>query len=315
MQVKQKLTILIGVPGVGKSTYAKQLLGERLFDAVPSIIINKDSLRNMFFANSTLGDEKLIDEMQMTLLKSIQGKNVILDNTHCRISTVTRLIEMFHKKYTIDLVVLGSELAISEIIDRNNSRPIDKRVSSDSLNSMYQAFRHLLKHKDELDTLVEVRNKNTETTPTKKSYNSYYRNTNLPRAVIVDIDGTVAHMDGKRGPFDWGKVGLDSVDYNIAELLVAIDQYYEIIYVSGRDEVCREQTFSWLQTYVGLEVKHLHMRPAGSFEKDSVVKQRIYDTHIKDNYDVRFVLDDRNQVVEFWRSIGLKCLQVEEGNF
>ena len=31
--------------------------------------------------------------------------------------------------------------------------------------------------------------------------------------------------------------------------------------------------------------------------------------------NVLFILDDRNGVVEMWRSLGLKCLQVAEGNF
>ena len=36
---------------------------------------------------------------------------------------------------------------------------------------------------------------------------------------------------------------------------------------------------------------------------------------IKDKYRVLFVLDDRNQVVDMWRDIGLTCLQVADGNF
>ena len=33
------------------------------------------------------------------------------------------------------------------------------------------------------------------------------------------------------------------------------------------------------------------------------------------NYNVKFVLDDRNRVVEMWRSLGLTCLQVADGDF
>jgi len=32
-------------------------------------------------------------------------------------------------------------------------------------------------------------------------------------------------------------------------------------------------------------------------------------------YHVEFVLDDRNQVVNFWRYLGLTCFQVAEGDF
>ena len=57
------------------------------------------------------------------------------------------------------------------------------------------------------------------------------------------------------------------------------------------------------------------MRPEGNNEKDSIIKKRIYEDHIKGKFNVEFVLDDRNQVVEMWRELGLTCLQVAEGDF
>ena len=41
----------------------------------------------------------------------------------------------------------------------------------------------------------------------------------------------------------------------------------------------------------------------------------IFENDIRPYYNIDYVLDDRNQVVEMWRSIGLTCLQVAEGNF
>jgi hypothetical protein len=46
-----------------------------------------------------------------------------------------------------------------------------------------------------------------------------------------------------------------------------------------------------------------------------VVKLELFDEHIRDQYDVQFVLDDRNQVVDMWRQLGLTCLQVGPGAF
>lgn len=37
--------------------------------------------------------------------------------------------------------------------------------------------------------------------------------------------------------------------------------------------------------------------------------------NIKDKYNVLGIFDDRQQVVDMWRSLGLKCFQVEPGNF
>jgi hypothetical protein len=62
-------------------------------------------------------------------------------------------------------------------------------------------------------------------------------------------------------------------------------------------------------------VFHLYMRPEGDMRKDAIVKLEIFDNEIRDNYDVQFALDDRNQVVEAYRSIGLTVLQVADGEF
>ena len=48
---------------------------------------------------------------------------------------------------------------------------------------------------------------------------------------------------------------------------------------------------------------------------DKIVKECLYRTHVEPRFNVKFVLDDRNRVVDMWRSLGLKCLQVAEGNF
>jgi hypothetical protein len=46
------------------------------------------------------------------------------------------------------------------------------------------------------------------------------------------------------------------------------------------------------------------------------VKAEIYDRDIEPRHGAPFfVLDDRDKVVAMWRSKGLICLQVAEGNF
>jgi len=135
-------------------------------------------------------------------------------------------------------------------------------------------------------------------------------------AIIVDIDGTIAKMVD-RGPFEWSKVGSDQPIEPIINLVHILSDFYPILFLSGRDEICRPQTEKWLEqnTYIKSYSK-LFMRPQGNNEKDSIIKRRIYDTKIKNVYDVKYVLDDRDQVVKMWREeLGLTCLQVAYGNF
>jgi hypothetical protein len=121
-----------------------------------------------------------------------------------------------------------------------------------------------------------------------------------------------------RGPFEWGKVGTDVPNDNVVRLVQTIGNTTsdEVIFLSGRDECCRQQTTEWLKKFVtnGAEPQ-LHMRSAGDNRDDRVVKRELYAKFIAPLYNVRFVLDDRDKVVAMWRALGLTCLQVAEGDF
>ena len=137
----------------------------------------------------------------------------------------------------------------------------------------------------------------------------------LPKAIICDIDGTLAKMNG-RGPFEWMRVGEDIVNSPIRHIVNLYQgSGHTIIIFSGRDGVCEPETRDWLaDNFIGYNF--LFMRPKGNNEKDAIIKRRLFDEHIAGKYDVQFVLDDRNQVVDMWRKdLGLTCLQVDYGDF
>lgn len=134
------------------------------------------------------------------------------------------------------------------------------------------------------------------------------------KAIIVDIDGTLAKMNG-RSPFSWDKVGSDTVNEPVKKLVNMYARNGVVILFSGRDSVCRDLTIQWLDKH-DIKFDGLFMRPKGNNEKDSIIKRRLYDEHIAGKYNIEFVLDDRDQVVEMWRKdLGLTCLQVDYGNF
>lgn len=143
-------------------------------------------------------------------------------------------------------------------------------------------------------------------------------------AVIVDIDGTLSHK-GDRSPFDYSKVSEDKPDYEIFELVYLLAKNHQIIFVSGREDSCRDDTIAWLKKYSSNLVfnpnekpgvgETLFMRKAEDYRSDVIVKREIFFEQIVKNYNVKYVLDDRNKVVQMWRSLGLKCLQVAEGDF
>ncbi|HEY6115934.1 MAG TPA: polynucleotide kinase [Candidatus Dormibacteraeota bacterium] len=138
----------------------------------------------------------------------------------------------------------------------------------------------------------------------------------MDRAVLCDIDGTLALRTSDRSPFDWSRVGEDEPNPPVVELvqLIWTAGKHHIILMSGRDEVCRRQTEMWLDAQ-GVSYNELHMRAHKDNRKDSLIKEELYRKHVEPRYEVAFVLDDRQQVVKMWRSLGLPVFQVAEGDF
>lgn len=139
-----------------------------------------------------------------------------------------------------------------------------------------------------------------------------------PTAVICDIDGTIAcRLPFGRGPYDWDRVSEDAPVWPIINLVQCLRRgSHRILFVSGRDEICRERTQHWLDDTVIFDPRdQLYMRAHKDNRPDHEIKLEIYRQHIEPNYDVRWVIDDRNQVVRMWRSIGLTVLQVADGDF
>jgi hypothetical protein len=62
-------------------------------------------------------------------------------------------------------------------------------------------------------------------------------------------------------------------------------------------------------------MRKYYYKPENDYRKDNIIKKEIFDNYLKDVYNILFVYDDRNQVVNMWRELGIKTFQVEPGNF
>lgn len=151
----------------------------------------------------------------------------------------------------------------------------------------------------------------------------------LPRAIIVDLDGTLydskerqarCFPDGGKKDFArWNQEAeLDFPHQWCAELVQAMrGTGVWPIFVSGRDGAFEVATRKWLKRYLNLADSDylLFMRPSDDYRKDTDLKRQIYEECIRAHWDVRFCVDDRKQVVETWREMGLVCLHCAEGEF
>jgi predicted kinase len=290
----KRLILLKGLPACGKSTYAKKLLNE---EGGKYKRINKDDLRAMFDNNQwTKSNEKFVLRMrdQLVLAALEEGKHVIVDDTNLHPRHELRLSELVKGKAVLEIVDMTDvtpEVCIERDLKRQNS------VGSKVIWSMFNQF---LKPKNEKEIASKLLDQSDS----------------LPKAIICDLDGTLAKMNG-RNPFDASKCDEDLVNIPVRNVVQNFyDKGYEIFFFTGREHKFLAPTLTFLEKAFAdrLEYK-LHMRKTKDMRKDSLIKREMFDDLIDNKYYVEFILDDRNQVVDMWRELGLVCLQVDYGDF
>ena len=141
------------------------------------------------------------------------------------------------------------------------------------------------------------------------------------RAIIFDLDGTLAncdhrlhHIKGDKKDWDsfFNEIPNDTLNKGVLELWNFIP--YKRVIVTGRPIKYAAKTNKWL-TDKGIYADEVIYRSHKDFRNDDIVKKELYEDHLKDRYDVKFVVEDRDRVVKMWRSLGFTCFQCAEGEF
>ena len=204
-------------------------------------------------------------------------------------------------------VVETYKVALQRDSNPDRKRPVGKKVLRNFYTKYYP---HLIAPMSDERNMIELRD-------------------DMAKAIIVDIDGTIALRDN-RSPFDYTKVGTDKVDHRMAHLLAQFIENceYEVFFVTGREDIdnCRELTTKWINDNiysqhwfnfgnVPEENWTLLMRAKDDHRSDEIVKREIYENKIAPWFDVVAVFDDRDRVVKMWRELGLLCLQPYYGDF
>ena len=148
-------------------------------------------------------------------------------------------------------------------------------------------------------------------------------------AIIVDRDGTlasVAHVAPTTRDRDaWREYNaalpFDAPVPNVVNMLNWARRTLPdvtIIMTSGRaagdfpGDIRRKRHMEgWIAKH-RLPIDVLHMREGGDQRRDSIVKAEMFHSFIADKFDVLPVIDDRPQVCDLWRDLGLPLIQVKD---
>lgn len=309
---KPKLIFTRGLPASGKTTWAKDFIrGQE--DSWARI--NRDDFRLMlhdgvYLKGSTENQILIARDATMTGLLR-RGVSVVNDDTNLP-QRMARDLRSLAERCGADWEVKDfTHVSLETCIERDYNRFMLGRgpyVTETVIRDMHTRF---LKGKELPLPLPSDADAKTDA----EALVPYVRNELLTPAIIVDIDGTVA-LRGARGWYEEDKIHLDRPNRNVVDAVrIYARRGYEVLFVSGRSMDCYDTTLEWLQRWVLSDAVHLWMRPSGDMRQDAIVKAELFDKHIRHVYNISAVFDDRNQVVEMWRALGLTVFQVAEGDF
>lgn len=276
--------------------------------------VNRDDLRkgayNKYYDLSRHQEQTITLQEDVLVTAMLNaGISPIVDALHLKAAYVKRWYDLGNKLGVPVTVMDAPVTDVETCVLRDSKR--EKQVGEAVIRDLAKRFLQ----KGKLPKLPE-------NTPAVLTGRAYVPNLDLPKAVWVDVDGTLAEREHDaapqpvRGPFDEARVGEDAVIEHIADIVRMLDaaEFY-IVIMSGRSEACMEETERWLIENQ-IPYDDIFMRAVGDKRADNIVKEELFWTKVAPKYDIKFALDDRQQVVDHTRNVlKIPVLQVAEGNF
>jgi predicted kinase len=290
-----------GLPASGKTTFARKLQ--------PSVVrVNRDDLRRMLHGRRlyTQWAEGQVTVVQRATVEALlrAKADVVVDDTNLRARTVREWGELAARCQATFEIHDFTDVPLDECLRRDAVRPEEEQVGEEGIRRMFARY-------------LQGRTLPLPVPHVEPGGPGIVHDAppELPPAVLVDIDGTVALIND-RDPYDMRRVAEDIPNHAVIAAVRAMHAAGNaIVFCTGRNEWCRDATEAWLDLYVGVPYEALFMRADGDSRRDAIVKEEIFERRIRDRWQVVGVFDDRQTVVRMWRALGLTVFQVAEGDF
>jgi predicted kinase len=289
-----------GIQASGKTTWAKEQLKKYPGKYKRA---NRDDLRVAIDGDLYSWDnEKFITKIwdQIVIKALTQGYDIISDDTNLNRKVWGHVTEIAKNIGNVRVIEKYFPVTLKEAIKRNSER--DRKVPENVVKDFFKKYIDMKE--------VPVRNDFfPRELPSYKKEDS-----DKIKAILVDVDGTIALNVTGRSYYDMTKTLEDKPNLPICNLVRMLSKNHSVVFVSGREDSAKEDTKLWFTEY-DIPFDEIFMRKTGDSRKDFVVKEEIYAKYIKNDFDIRYVIDDKRQVVDMWRRLGLCCLQVAPGDF
>lgn len=305
------ITILVGISGSGKTTVTKGLLENK---TSPAIRINRDDTRLMLFGVSQ-SDEKYyarkdLRECELLVSETLEdviynaldkGRDIILDNTNLQKKYIDEVIFKYNHLADIEILIQHVDVKIAKerVSKRNNS---DGSFNTDYIDKQFNDLTKLVKSLHGERLFYHQVNTTVKFDESK------------PPTYIFDIDGNLSLKFKDRDIFDDSLLHLDTEIIPVGETLRALyNNGYKVIFLSGRQDSCFEQTKKWLEDKnLWMPDSEMFMRKAKDQRCDSIVKEELLLKYVVPKYNVIACFDDRERVCRTWYKLGVFCFNTNQ---
>lgn len=331
-----KLTLMVGLPGSGKSTIAQSMVESSTPGS--TVRVNRDDIRTTLFGEEYhKGDfpaesESQVTEVQQGLIKGhlLEGKHVVSDDTNLSNAAVEPLYQIA-KNHDAELDMNYVDVPVDECKRRNHLRG----EAGGRLVPDFVIDRMASKGYDRNGNLKEIVfgsngkasfvSKNTRGSKLISDYNkkAVSQNPINSRSVVfVDLDGTLANnsrdldkafgVPGKRRDFHRFHKASEHAPVNENVLRLVKDMRSDnlnIFALSGRTDQYARETIAFLERS-GAPISRLILKREGDFRPDIDFKLEVLENLQKEGLAVVHAIDDRPQVITMWENAGIVVSKV-----
>lgn len=293
-----KIFILRGLPASGKSTLARKIV-----DANPTHTarFNWDDIRNMMgpYWIPERENTKVLYALRDAFINNMMSNqwDIVIDNMNLNpkeLEHYNKIVSEYNNnhtdKYEIEVTTLFTPVEECVRRDALRSNPIGESV----IRSIWQKYRNFLCTEENKEIVSKLK-------PA----------TDLPKAVIFDVDNTLCFNTSGRPYYGTAQGLLDDVP-NI-NAIIAAQVYHsggiKVLLVTGRegtDEI-KEATQKWMENNQ-VPIDEYYFRPVNNRESGDKIKAQII-SGISNKYNVIGIYEDSSKIVKSLREMGYTVFQ------